>query len=84
MATQSRFISFEERRKRIEIVLRRREWSWYRLSQEMNMAQTTVQRLFKFKLPNGKEPDPQISMIRRLARATNTSMGFWLDRKETQ
>ncbi len=80
----SRFLSFDDRRKRIEIVLRRRDWTWYRLSQEMNMAQTTVQRLFKVKRADGGEPDPPISIIRRLARATNTSMGFWLDRKPVE
>lgn len=80
---QSRFISFNERRNRIEALLRRRGWTWYKLAQEMNMAQTTVQRLFKFPRPDGREPDPPVSIIRRLARATDTSMGFWLDRKET-
>lgn len=73
------FLTYTERCKRVEAMLKARQWSWYRLAAEMGVDYMTVTRTFK---AGHKDPrlDPKISTIRALARATGTTAGFWIDK----
>ena len=78
----SRFLSWKERRRRIEVVLNRRRWTWYKLSKEMGMNQTAVQR--SLKNPPLGDKNLTLEVAKRLARATGTTVGFWVDRRESR
>lgn len=79
---KSRFLSDRERYDRVVVYLRHKNWSWYRLSREMGMSQRSIQRSLEPQA-DGSRRRINVELIRRLARATGTTMGFWLDRKET-
>jgi transcriptional regulator with XRE-family HTH domain len=62
----------------IEVFLEQSGWTWYTLSKEMGMSQSTVSKIFKD--PNGRGyGNPRVEVLQRLAKATGTSVGFWCD-----
>lgn len=78
-----RYLSHAERCRRVEATLESKGWTWYKLAQEMGVDQMRVHRNFdiSYKKKHGFCVDPRLSLIRCLARATGTSMGFWMDRE---
>lgn len=77
-----RYLNHSERCRRVEAFLEKSGWSWYKLAQEMGCDYMTVRRTFdnSWRGKHGACADPRLSLIRCLARATDTRMGFWLDR----
>ena len=78
---RSLFITPLERLRRVEVLMRRDNLSWYRLSQLMKVSQISVQRSIQQR-NDGSWCDPRISTIKALARALDVSAGFLLDRRE--
>jgi len=77
-----RFITPYVRKQRIEALLKRNDWTWYRLSQEMNMDNTSVVRALKIKHSHDRKNfDPSLKTIKALARAFNVSAGFFIDQE---
>ena len=79
-----RYLNHADRCRRVAAMLESKGWSWYKLAREMDCDEMTVRRNFNiaYKKKHGFCDDPRLSLIRCLARATDTSMGFWVDRKD--
>jgi transcriptional regulator with XRE-family HTH domain len=75
-----RFISRADRTRRINVLLKRKGWSWYQLGKEMNMADTTVRRAF-LNIPPQVATEPSLKTLKSLARALNVSAGFFIDKE---
>ncbi len=82
---QDRYLSHKERCDRVAAALESKGWTWFRLAAEMGCDYATVRRNFdwQWRKKHGATDDPRLSLIRCLARATGTSMGFWADRRES-
>lgn len=78
---RTRFISAGERQKRIEVLMRRKGWTYYRLAEAMGRNETSVRRSVVLK--DGRSPDPSVNTIKAIARALGVTAGFLIDRKET-
>jgi hypothetical protein len=79
------FLTRRERTKRIEAFLKARGWTWYKLAQEMGEDYMVVSKNLKWAAGHeGVVLDPRLSLLRSLARATGTTVGFWVDRRETK
>lgn len=80
-----RYLNHSERCRRVAATLESKGWTWYKLAQEMGCDYMTVRRNFdrEYAGKRGACDDPRLSLVRCLARATGTSMGFWLDRRES-
>jgi hypothetical protein len=78
-----RYLNHADRCRRVAAMLESKGWTWYKLAQEMGCDSMTVRRNFDlgYKKKHGFCEDHRLSLVRCLARATGTSMGFWLDRK---
>lgn len=79
-----RYLNHKDRCRRVAALLESRGWSWYKLAQEMDCDYMTVRRTFdwSWREKHGACSDPRVSLLRCLARATGTSIGFWVDRKQ--
>lgn len=81
---KDQFLSHDERSRRVEATLKTLGWSWYKLAQEMGVDQMTVSRHLKWRGRADIINDPKLSLLKALARATCTTVGFWVDRRETK
>ncbi len=79
---KDRYLDHKDRCDRVEAALEAKGWTWYKLSQEMGCDSATVHRNFdwSWRKKFGACADPRLSLLRCLARATGTSIGFWTDR----
>lgn len=77
----AKFITPYVRRQRIEVLLRRKGWTWYRLAKEMRMEETSVCRSLKRnKATAGRDRfNPSLKTLKALARALDVSVGFFVD-----
>jgi lambda repressor-like predicted transcriptional regulator len=78
-----RYLDHRDRCERVVAALETNGWSWFRLAKEMGIDYTTVRRNldWTWRKKENACADPRLSLIRCLARATNTSIAFWTDRK---
>lgn len=79
----SRFITPPQRLRMIESYLKEAGWTWYRLAREMGMTQATITKMFKTPDASGYG-NPRLEVLQRLARATGTTVGFWVDRESSR
>ena len=81
--TPDRFITSEERARRVDAILKRKGKTRYWLNQEMGFKSRSVYNLFAPR-SDGKLPDPRLSTLVRMATALGCSVGFLVDKKETR
>jgi len=75
------FITPKERQKRVEIMLKKLGWSYYKLAQEMRTNPETLYRCIKVRDgETGPQNEPATDTLKRLARALGVQAGFFIDR----
>lgn len=75
------FISPSERERRITVLMKRNDWTWYRLAKEMGMGRTSALRSLSPSSSVYAGCDPSLDTLKRLARAFGTSAGFFIDQE---
>ncbi len=73
MAKRALFLTPAQRNRRVKILMKQHNWTWYRLSKEMNVCQTHVTSAFT------TSGEPSLKMVKAAARALGVSAGFLID-----